>query len=97
MRVACVAFVLLLLMCVGGLQSAGARRAPHPRTRPTPTPESALFTLRERRRVQAALRLRLLEMREAGLERVRAVIERRLPVETLFETIPGPSAPSREH
>ncbi len=101
MRIAGVAFFLLLLLLAGGLQPAGARRhAPHAvrtRTAPAPEPSGSLYALRERRRVQAVLRLHLLEMREAGLERVRSVIERRLPVETLFDPIPGPSAPSREH
>jgi len=42
-----------------------------------------LYAPRARRRFAAYLRLRLLEMREAGFERAAAVIERRLPIETL--------------
>ncbi|HXP94086.1 MAG TPA: hypothetical protein VN905_11515 [Candidatus Binatia bacterium] len=99
MRIAGVTFFLLLLLLAGALQPAGARRHAHAvRTRAAPAAEgSSLYSLRERRRIQAVLRLRLLEMREAGLERVRSVIERRLPVEALFDPIPGPAAPSREH
>ena len=36
-----------------------------------------------RRRIAGYLRLRLLELREAGLERAAAVVERRLPVDVL--------------
>lgn len=92
------AFTLLLLWLLIGLQPAGARRHAHPRAAvPTPRPSDPLFSLRERRRVQAVLRLRLLEMRAAGLERVRSVIERRLQVESLFDPIPGARPPAPEH
>lgn len=92
------AFSLLLLLLLIGLQPAGARRHVRPRAAvPIPRPSDALFSLRERRRVQAVLRLRLLEMRAAGLERVRSVIERRLPVESLFDPIPGPRPSIPEH
>ena len=46
--------------------------------------QSDAFALRARRRFAAYLRLRLLEMREAGLERAAAVVERRLPIDTLM-------------
>jgi len=93
-----IAFILLLLLLVIGLQPAGARRHALRRAAvPYPQPSDALFSLRERRRVQAILRLRLLEMRAAGLERVRSVIERRLPVESLFDPIPGPRPSAPEH
>ena len=42
-----------------------------------------LYASRARRRYASYIRLRLLELREAGLSRAAAVIERRLPVETL--------------
>jgi hypothetical protein len=42
-----------------------------------------LYSLRARRRFAAFLRMRVLEMREAGLERAADVIERRLPIERL--------------
>jgi len=43
-----------------------------------------VYSLRARRRFAAYLRLRLLEMREAGLERAANVVEHRLPVDTLL-------------
>jgi hypothetical protein len=42
-----------------------------------------VYSLHARRRFAAYLRLRLLELREAGLERAADVIERRLPVDAL--------------
>lgn len=42
-----------------------------------------LYAPRARRRFAAYLRLRLLEMREAGLERAAAVVEHRIPVDSL--------------
>lgn len=47
-----------------------------------------LYSYRARRRAQAYLRLRLLELREADLDRARAVIEGRLGVDDLFSTPP---------
>lgn len=44
---------------------------------------SNAYAARARRRFAAYLRLRLLEMREAGLERAAAVVERRFPVDSL--------------
>jgi hypothetical protein len=101
MRIAGAAFMVLLLVAPGGLEPAWARRhGPHAvRARPTAPPggPAALSPLQERRRVQALLRLHLLELREEGLERVRAVIERRLPVDSLFEPPPGQPSDFREH
>jgi len=45
---------------------------------------SDLYSLRARRRIASYLRLRLLEMRKAGLDRAVEVIERRLPADTLL-------------
>jgi len=42
-----------------------------------------LYSLRARRRFAAYLRMRLLEMREAGLERAADAVERRLPADAL--------------
>jgi|GEM_PF-2104927 hypothetical protein len=95
MRFVGITLTLLLLLEVGGLQPATGRGRRHP-VRPAADPAAKLsdrlYSLRERRRIQAILRLRLLELREAGLERVRSVIERRLPVDSLFE----PTAPARQ-
>ncbi len=49
------------------------------------TPTGELFSLRARRRFAAYLRIRLLEMREEGLERAAEAVERRLPVDELLE------------
>lgn len=57
--------------------SLASRRArPHPRS-------DELYAPRARRRFAAYLRMRLLEMREAGLERAADVVERRLSVDAL--------------
>jgi hypothetical protein len=42
-----------------------------------------LYSRRERRRIAAYLRMRLLELREAGLERAAEAVERRLPADLL--------------
>ena len=59
---------------------------------PSPIPHrlraSELFAPSVRRSAQAYLRLKLLELREADLERVRLVIERKLDVDALFGTPP---------
>jgi hypothetical protein len=47
-----------------------------------------LYSARARRMVQAYLRLRLLELREQELDRVRAVVEGRLGVDALFSPEP---------
>jgi len=43
-----------------------------------------IFSLRARRRFAAYIRIRLLEMREAGLERAADAVERGLPVDVLI-------------
>lgn len=50
-------------------------------------PPSHAYAVRTRRRFAAYLRLRLLELRKAGLERAAAVIERRLPVDALVPEV----------
>ena len=44
-----------------------------------------VLSARAKRRLAILLRFRLLELREEGLERVRAVIERRMGVEQLLQ------------
>ncbi len=51
-----------------------------------------LYSLRARRRFAAYLRMRLLEMREAGLERAADAVERRLSPDALFAS-PPPGVP----
>ncbi len=65
---------------------------PRPSARPSPAPKApsyALYSTHARRLVQAYLRLRLLETREADLERARKVIERRLGANALFGETPA--------
>jgi hypothetical protein len=54
-----------------------------PRESTPPYRSEDLYSLRARRRFAAYLRLRLLEMREAGLERAADAVERRLPADAL--------------
>jgi hypothetical protein len=49
-------------------------------------PADRLFALRERRRIAAYLRMRLLEMREEGLGRAADAVRRRLPADVLSGT-----------
>ncbi len=51
--------------------------------------DPSLYSARAIRRARTLLQLRMLELREARLERVRAVIERRLPVDALLRSEPG--------
>jgi len=44
-----------------------------------------LYSLRARRRFASYLRMRLLELREAGLERAAQAVERRLPIDDLLK------------
>jgi len=48
-----------------------------------------LYSVRAQRQIRAYLRLRMLELREEDLDRVRTVIECRLGVDTLFSPPPG--------
>jgi len=92
-KISLIAIVLASLAA----SAADASRVPNPpakapSTRPhSPTrrtveapPSSDLFSLRARRRFAAYLRMRLLEMREAGLARAADAVERGLPVEQLL-------------
>ena len=73
-----------------------------PAARPSPRPSaappahrltaSALYSRRSRRLVQSYLRLKLLEMREADLERARKVVERKLGIRALLDETPPPYA-----
>jgi hypothetical protein len=81
----------------------------HKKARPATTAERiGLYAPRVRRSTVMYLRLRLLELREAGLDRARAAIERRLSIDELLaqpdirqrlpaghEPTPGPLQPIR--
>jgi len=55
----------------------------------------SLYSRQALRQMRAYLRLRMLELREADLDRVRAVIERRLSVDDLLAPGETPPPPSR--
>jgi hypothetical protein len=65
--------------------------SPHPRPSQRPLAASALYSRRSIRLVRSYLRLKLLEMREADLERARKVVERKLKVESLIDARPSPA------
>jgi hypothetical protein len=73
-------------------------RRPAPRASPSPRPTfppaaaASLYSRRSRRLVQSYLRLKLLQMREADLERARKVVERKLGIGTLLGETPSPNA-----
>jgi hypothetical protein len=53
---------------------------------------SDLYSPRARRLVRSYLRLQMLELRKAELDRVRAVIEGKIGVDALFSPAPTPAA-----
>ncbi len=84
--------------------SGTAMGAPFPHANPSRAPIVArphqpdarsLYSRQALREMRAYLRLRMLELREADLDRVRAVIERRLSVDDLLEPGETPTGPSR--
>ncbi|HEX3464196.1 MAG TPA: hypothetical protein VHS78_09150 [Candidatus Elarobacter sp.] len=92
--------LLVLFNCTLPATPAGAASVPVRRPAPSPTPTAApafrpaaaaLYSRRSRRLVQSYLRLKLLEMREADLERARKVVERKLGIKALLGETPSPS------
>jgi hypothetical protein len=79
------AFVALVALTVSSPH--GSSRPPTPRhisvAKQASVPADRLFALRERRRIAAYLRMRLLEMREEGLGRAADAVRRRLPADVL--------------
>jgi hypothetical protein len=71
--------------------AARAKPAATPSPRPLLAP-SSLYARRTRRLVQSYLRLKLLEAREADLDRARKVVERKLGIRWLFGETPAPDA-----
>jgi hypothetical protein len=72
-----------------------ARTAPRPSASPSPRPRlpaASLYSRRSRRLVQSYLRLKLLEAREADLDRARLVVERKLGIRALLGETPAPRA-----
>jgi hypothetical protein len=83
-------FVVACALTVSTPSRASHQRHHHHTPKPHAFLASELFSRRERRRIAAFMRMRLLEMREAGLERAAAVVERRLRPDALA---PHPDAP----
>jgi hypothetical protein len=90
---------LLVLFCSTPATPARAGSVPLRRSTPAPRPAAvprpaaaALYSRRSRRLVQSYLRLKLLEMRKADLDRARKVVERKLGIKTLLGETPPPDA-----
>ena len=69
-----------------------APASPHQKSSQRPLAASALYSRRSVRLVRSYLRLKLLEMREADLERARKVVERKLGIRALLGETPAPNA-----
>jgi len=65
---------------------------PPPRPSQRPLAATALYSRRSLRLVRSYLRLKMLEMREADLERARKVVERKLGIRALLGETPPPNA-----
>jgi hypothetical protein len=101
-RSRCPAGVLGVLLVLGAAPAAASSRATNPTPAPivsprptaTPTlPPAALYSRHARRVAQAYLRMKLLELREADLERVRDAVERGLGPDAFLPT-PRPARAS---
>ncbi|GAC1405543.1 MAG: hypothetical protein NVSMB64_10500 [Candidatus Velthaea sp.] len=81
----------LVLLTLTAPAAADSGSAPRPSSAPgrSATERASLYSPRIRRATQNYLRLRLLELREADLDRARAVIERRLRVDDLLKDTPA--------
>jgi hypothetical protein len=79
-------FLAVFATCALTAPSTPRPPTPRPVVRATPRPVNPndLYSLRARRRFASYLRLRLLELREAGLERAARAIERRLSSDDLL-------------
>ena len=77
------ATTLALIILLGASVSA-KHSAPHARRISQASPALGMYSRRALRKSAIILQLKLLELREERLERVRRVIEKRLPVDVLF-------------
>jgi hypothetical protein len=71
--------ILLMAPASASTKAAPGRRPSHH----APAPTLDMYSVRARRRAATILQLELLEMRKAHLERVRKVIQKRLPLDVL--------------
>lgn len=80
---AAAAFGLIILL--GASASASTKHPAHHRCRISDvSPSLDMYSRRVFRRMKTLLQLKLLQLRKEHLDRVRQVIEKRLPVDTLF-------------
>ena len=82
MRAAPALFLAILLMGPASASTKAGR--PHRTVGRLAAPFLDMYSRRARRRAATILQLELLEMRKAHLDRVRKVIEKRLPIDALF-------------
>lgn len=82
-----VALIVILAPAAAAYARGEARHAARPRP-PSLRGRIELYSPRVRRSTITYLRLRLLELREAGLDRARAVIEHRLSIDELLAEPP---------
>jgi hypothetical protein len=88
-RSPCAALALAAVLLPGPAPAATSTPPPIVARRVVPREQARdLYSARARRLAIGYLRLRLLEMREAELDRVRAVIEGKLGVDALFSPKP---------
>ncbi|MDP9018047.1 MAG: hypothetical protein M3N19_06990 [Candidatus Eremiobacteraeota bacterium] len=74
-------FFAILLVAPASASATANRRIP---AIAKTAPSLDLYSQRARRRARIILELKLLEMRKAHLDRVRQVIEKRIPLDCLF-------------
>ena len=95
---------LAIGLVASGAPAMAARPTPSPARNPHRAPfvarlerggATSLYSTRALREMRAYLRLRMLELREADLDRVRAVIEHRLSVDELTGSGETPLVPPR--
>jgi len=85
-------FAALVLSPNPGASSPSPRPPGQGRAGPAALHADELYALRARRRFTTYLRLRLLELREEGLDRAAAAIEHRIRID---ELVPLPSPPPK--
>ena len=90
MKTAIRGMAALLAILLPGAASASQHHRPRQQAVHRPTQDLSLYSLRARRRAATILQLELLELRKAQLERVRKVIEKKLPIDTLVDPKPAP-------
>jgi hypothetical protein len=89
-------FGAYVTLAVLSLRTPDERRRRHPGhhsaivLRRSAIDSSDLYSLRARRRFASYLRMRILELRAANLERAADIIEHRLPISTLLDGTQSP-------